>query len=109
MIRMIHVDFIRHEERVVAFEMDGHANFAEQGADLVCAGATSIAFGMVNAISERMGVEPVMEEDDGYLYYSVPENIEADDAVQILLEGMEHQLISLAYSYPDYIMINSKK
>ncbi|MBA3925153.1 ribosomal-processing cysteine protease Prp [Listeria rustica] len=106
---MIHVDFIRHEERIVAFEMDGHANFAEEGADLVCAGATSIAFGMVNAISERMGVEPVMEDDDGYLYYSVPEKLGVSEDVQILLEGMEHQLISLAYSYPDYITINSKK
>ncbi|MBC1211605.1 ribosomal-processing cysteine protease Prp [Listeria booriae] len=106
---MIHADFIRRDEQIVAFEMDGHANFAEQGADLVCAGATSIAFGMVNAISEKMGIEPVMEEDDGYLYYSVPEDLEGNEVVQILLEGMEHQLISLAYSYPDYITINSKK
>ncbi|MBC1566738.1 ribosomal-processing cysteine protease Prp [Listeria booriae] len=106
---MIHADFIRCDEQIVAFEMDGHANFAEQGADLVCAGATSIAFGMVNAISEKMGIEPVMEEDDGYLYYSVPEDLEGNEVVQILLEGMEHQLISLAYSYPDYITINSKK
>ncbi|MBC1558130.1 ribosomal-processing cysteine protease Prp [Listeria booriae] len=106
---MIHADFIRRDEQIVAFEMDGHANFAEQGADLVCAGATSIAFGMVNAISEKMGIEPVMEEDDGYLYYSVPEDLEGNEVVQILLEGMEHQLISLAYSYPDYIRINSKK
>ncbi|MBC1897769.1 ribosomal-processing cysteine protease Prp [Listeria booriae] len=106
---MIHADFIRRDEQIVAFEMDGHANFAEQGADLVCAGATSIAFGMVNAISEKMGIEPVMEEDDGYLYYSVPEDLESNEVVQILLEGMEHQLISLAYSYPDYITINSKK
>ncbi|MBC2172525.1 ribosomal-processing cysteine protease Prp [Listeria booriae] len=106
---MIHADFIRRNEQIVAFEMDGHANFAEQGADLVCAGATSIAFGMVNAISEKMGIEPVMEEDDGYLYYSVPEDLEGNEVVQILLEGMEHQLISLAYSYPDYITINSKK
>ncbi|MBC2099264.1 ribosomal-processing cysteine protease Prp [Listeria booriae] len=106
---MIHADFIRRDEQIVAFEMDGHANFAEQGADLVCAGATSIAFGMVNAISEKIGIEPVMEEDDGYLYYSVPEDLEGNEVVQILLEGMEHQLISLAYSYPDYITINSKK
>ncbi|MBC1491740.1 ribosomal-processing cysteine protease Prp [Listeria booriae] len=106
---MIHADFIRRDEQIFAFEMDGHANFAEQGADLVCAGATSIAFGMVNAISEKMGIEPVMEEDDGYLYYSVPEDLEGNEVVQILLEGMEHQLISLAYSYPDYITINSKK
>ncbi|CAM4194161.1 ribosomal-processing cysteine protease Prp [Listeria booriae] len=106
---MIHADFIRRDEQIVAFEMDGHANFAEQGADLVCAGATSIAFGMVNAISEKMGIEPVMEEEDGYLYYSVPEDLEGNEVVQILLEGMEHQLISLAYSYPDYITINSKK
>ncbi|MBC2004786.1 ribosomal-processing cysteine protease Prp [Listeria booriae] len=106
---MIHADFIRRDEQIVAFEMDGHANFAEQGADLVCAGATSIAFGMVNAISMKMGIEPVMEEDDGYLYYSVPEDLEGNEVVQILLEGMEHQLISLAYSYPDYITINSKK
>ncbi|EDN9013590.1 ribosomal-processing cysteine protease Prp [Listeria monocytogenes] len=105
---MIQVDVMREDNQIISFTMSGHADFAEHGSDLVCAGASSIAFGMVNAISEVRDFEPVIEESEGYLYYSVPADYVGDDVVQILLTGMENQLRSLGYSYPDHIKINSK-
>ncbi|EUJ29827.1 Predicted ribosomal protein [Listeria grayi] len=104
---MIQVNVKRREDHVISFTMSGHADFAEHGSDLVCAGASSIAFGMVNAISEIKETEPIVEQSEGYLHYVVPVEWENDTTVQTLLTGMEHQLRSLAYSYPDHIKIYS--
>ncbi|EIA21045.1 ribosomal-processing cysteine protease Prp [Listeria fleischmannii] len=105
---MIQVNIKWKNEQIVAFTMSGHADFAENGRDLVCAGASSIVFGMIGALEDMEGVPPIFEEESGYLFYTVPENFVANGNVQILLNGMVNQLRSLAYSYPDHIKINSK-
>lgn len=104
---MIEVHVKREHDHIISFTMNGHADFAERGSDLVCAGASSIAFGMVNAISEMKEVEPIIEESEGYLHYVVPTEWINDSTTQTLLTGMEYQLRSLAYSYPDHIKIYS--
>ncbi|EUJ58522.1 ribosomal-processing cysteine protease Prp [Listeria fleischmannii] len=105
---MIQVNIKWKNEQIVAFTMSGHADFAENGRDLVCAGASSIVFGMIGALEDMEGVPPIFEEESGYLFYTVPEKFVANGNVQILLNGMVNQLRSLAYSYPDHIKINSK-
>ncbi|WP_088808909.1 MULTISPECIES: ribosomal-processing cysteine protease Prp [Listeria] len=105
---MIQVNINWKNEQIVSFTMSGHADFAENGRDLVCAGASSIVFGMIGALEDMEGVPPIFEEESGYLFYTVPEEFVANSNVQILLNGMVNQLRSLAYSYPDHIKINSK-
>ncbi|RCK12092.1 50S ribosomal protein L21 [Bacillus licheniformis] len=43
---MIHAKITRSRSNkdILGFEMSGHANFAEHGQDLVCAGASAVAF-----------------------------------------------------------------
>ena len=38
--------------------MSGHADFAEKGSDIVCAGASAVSFGIVNAIMSLTDVKP---------------------------------------------------
>ena len=38
--------------------MKGHADFAEHGKDLVCAGASAVSFGAVNAIIALTEITP---------------------------------------------------
>ncbi|MEG9461916.1 MAG: ribosomal-processing cysteine protease Prp, partial [Bacillus amyloliquefaciens] len=40
----------RNDGGILSFEMTGHADFAEHGRDLVCAGVTAVVFGAVNAV-----------------------------------------------------------
>ncbi|WP_367616881.1 ribosomal-processing cysteine protease Prp [Heyndrickxia coagulans] len=42
---------------ISSFEMSGHAEFAGYGQDIVCAGASAVSFGTVNAIMEVAGVD----------------------------------------------------
>ena len=48
---MIKVTINRTESGLIqSFTMSGHADFAEHGQDIVCAGVSAVSFGAVNAI-----------------------------------------------------------
>ncbi|MBS4194817.1 ribosomal-processing cysteine protease Prp [Lederbergia citri] len=94
--------------RIRSFTMDGHANFADNGQDIVCAGASAVAFGSVNAIIALTGVEPEIEQSEsGFLKCTFPAEMtgESYDRVQLLLEGMIVSLQTIERDYQDYIKI----
>ncbi|MFD2681429.1 ribosomal-processing cysteine protease Prp [Bacillus seohaeanensis] len=100
-------------ERIHSFTMEGHADFAEHGQDIVCAGASAVSFGSVNAIMSLTGVEPLIEQssDGGLLRCQIPKNLpsEIDEKVQLLLQGMLVSLQTIERDYSDYIQITFKK
>ena len=52
---MIKVLYKTLNDRISHFEISGHAGYAEEGSDLVCAGASTVAVGMINAIDLLTG------------------------------------------------------
>lgn len=91
--------------RVESFEMSGHADFDEYGKDIVCAGASAVVFGNVNAVLSMTGSDPDIELDDdgGYLHFSVgdPE----DQKLQTILEAMIISLKTIEEEYSEHIRI----
>jgi uncharacterized protein len=110
---MINVYVEKSGERIRSFSMDGHADFAEHGQDLVCAGASAVSFGSVNAIMSLTGVEPAIEQsaDGGYLSCVIPDGLpdETDMKVQLLLSSMVISLQTIERDYRDFIKITFKK
>ncbi|KZR58381.1 ribosomal-processing cysteine protease Prp [Pseudobacillus badius] len=107
---MIRVNVNRNPSgRISSFTMEGHAEFAEHGKDLVCAGATSVSFGALNAIlsltDAKLGIE--QGEEGGFLRCIVPENLPPAEAdkVQLLLEGMLVSLQTIEREYSKHIKI----
>lgn len=106
---MIHVEFnIDDKGQVTSFGMEGHAMFDEYGKDLVCAGASAVVFGSVNAILNMTGANPAieMDEESGSLRFKAddPDN----DKMQILLEGMIISLKTIEEEYGEHITLNFK-
>lgn len=94
--------------KVSSFTMEGHAGFAEHGHDIVCAGASAVAFGSVNAIMALTGIEPAIEQSEsGYLKCSFPDQLSEDTSnqVQLLLEGMIVSLQTIERDYKSHIKI----
>ena len=108
---MITVEVKRNHNQntIQSFTMTGHANAGPHGQDLVCAGASAVSFGCVNAIYELCGVELdiEMEDDGGFLRCTVPTNIDVQtfEKVQLLLSGMIVSLKSIAAEYSEHIRI----
>lgn len=94
--------------KISSFMMKGHAEFAEKGQDIVCAGASAVSFGSINAIMELTKVGPLIHQSEGgYLKCEIPEQLpnELDEKVQLLLQGMVISLQTIERDYGKYIKI----
>jgi uncharacterized protein len=94
------------------FEISGHALSDVYGRDLVCAGASAVAFGAVNAIPHVTGITPEIEQgaEGGYLKVTIPEkpDAETDEKLQVLLNTMVTQFYTMTASYSEYIELKYK-
>ncbi|MCM3692270.1 ribosomal-processing cysteine protease Prp [Neobacillus niacini] len=109
---MIKITINRTEsESIQSFEISGHAFFADRGKDIVCAGASAVSVGAINAVHALTGVTPEIEQGDGFLRCIIPENIQNDifEKVQLLLEGMVISLQTIEEEYGKHIKITFKK
>ncbi|MBA4537191.1 ribosomal-processing cysteine protease Prp [Bacillus aquiflavi] len=97
---------------IQSFSISGHANFANRGQDIVCAGVSAVSFGTVNAIVKLTEIEPDVEQgQNGFLRCVFPENlpINIQARVQLLLEGMLVSLQTIERDYKKYVQIKIVK
>ncbi|WOV82925.1 ribosomal-processing cysteine protease Prp [Sporosarcina jeotgali] len=96
--------------RISSFEMSGHADYAEHGKDLVCAAASAVSFGAVNAIISLTGVTPAIQqgEDGGYLKVVLPET-EEDHDQQVIMRAMIVSMQTIEQDYAQFIKITFTK
>jgi uncharacterized protein YsxB (DUF464 family) len=110
---MINITIYRNESGLIqSFTMSGHALFANHGQDIVCAGASAVSFGSINAVHELTGIIPDIEQgEDGFLSCTIPENISEaiQEKIQLLLEGMVISLQTIEEQYGEHIKITFKK
>ena len=97
--------------RIHSFEMTGHANFADHGKDLVCAGASAVSFGAVNAIISLTGKTPEIHQgsDGGYLNVILPISPAEDHDIQLIVQAMIVSLQTIEQDYGQHIKIIFKK
>ncbi|MHC0552575.1 ribosomal-processing cysteine protease Prp [Salinicoccus sp. CNSTN-B1] len=106
---MINVEFhINDDGQVTSFNMEGHAMFGEYGSDIVCAGASAVVFGSVNAILNMTDANPSidMEEATGYFNFEVTDP--DDEKLQTLLESMIISLKTIEEEYGENIKLSFK-
>lgn len=92
---------------IVGFVVKGHAEYAKNGKDIVCAAVSVVTVGTVNSIETLTGVILDTSMKDGFLNGTlVPvDNPEVSAKVQLLLESMVVMLKDIAKSYRKYVQI----
>ncbi|WP_419956046.1 ribosomal-processing cysteine protease Prp [Neobacillus niacini] len=109
---MISIKINRSEsDSIQSFTISGHAFFADRGKDIVCAGASAVSIGAINAVHALTGVTPLIEQGDGFLRCVVPDKLPegTHEKVQLLLEGMIISLQTIEEEYGEHIKITFKK
>ncbi|MDQ0232836.1 ribosomal-processing cysteine protease Prp [Metabacillus malikii] len=109
---MINAKIYRSKDgHITSFILSGHADFDEHGKDIVCAGASAVTFGAVNAVLTLTNIEPQIDQggDGGYLHVKLPDNLDTatSDKVQLLLEGMLVSLQTIEREYGQYITVTT--
>ena len=90
---------------IVGFSIEGHADYAESGSDIVCAAVSSAAFLIANTVTEVMHLSAqILVEDDGSMYLRVSKG----DAVQCrnLFAGFKLHMQGLEEQSPENIQVN---
>jgi len=110
---MINANIYRSNKGLItSFTLSGHAEFDEYGKDIVCAGASAVTFGAVNAVLSLTNIEPQIDQggDGGFLQVKLPSNLDqsTSDKVQLLLEGMVVSLQTIEREYGQYISVSDE-
>jgi len=100
---MIEVIFKKSGGVHTALEISGHAGYADEGQDIVCAAVTSALLLTVNGVTEVLMQKATAEVKDGTVRFMLP--IGASDAARDFVKSLHLHLCVLSEDYPGTINI----
>lgn len=103
---MICVECTKKDNKINHLVINGHANSAPYGKDLVCAAVSSITFGGLNNLEKPENFVIKTNEDDGYIEINALNDVPMHD--YIVLETILMQLKTVAENSPKYIKVIEK-
>ena len=100
---MIKIRIQKDHDYINQLIVKGHASAADAGEDLICAGVSCVCIGMLNALDELCGDEPMsLTCDDGYVEIS---DVTHAYNTQLLLKTLVVQLKAIEQYNPKFIKI----
>lgn len=96
-------------EHINDITISGHAGSGPAGYDLVCAGVSTVSFGLINAIYHLCDLELIIkqQEEGGFLHICFPDQVSEKqmEKAQLLLEAMIISFESIEEQYSEYIQV----
>ena len=102
---MIRIQFLTLPEGTLqGFRMEGHAEYGEEGTDIVCAAVSSAAYLTVNTLTEVRHVSPLsLRAGEGEMFFRIEPKDEP--LCRDFLAGLKLHLTSLEEQYPGYLQV----
>ncbi|MDD7739705.1 MAG: ribosomal-processing cysteine protease Prp [Fusicatenibacter sp.] len=87
---MICITVTQSDGEYVSVESIGHAEYAEEGQDIICAAVSALIVNTVNSVETFTKDRILSESGDGYVYFSFPDGYSKDTEllVKSLLLGL---------------------
>lgn len=103
----------RDSDRIISFNLAGHADSDEYGKDIVCAAVSVLSISTVNGLDKVAHVKSVVNSDDvdgGFMEVSIPKADNHDDevAAQAILLSFQNGMKDISRNYADYIKLDIK-
>ncbi|MFA6939691.1 MAG: ribosomal-processing cysteine protease Prp [Clostridiaceae bacterium] len=103
---MIKAAFKKSKDKILAFDITGHADFDDYDRDIVCSGVSAVSQTIVIGITEVLKAHAFVSAEEGNLSLNLYKSSKEDiDKCQTLLETMKLGLISMEKGYGDYINV----
>ena len=95
---MITIKFLKKNERIIYFEITGHANHGEYGEDIVCSTVSSVSQMTLNGLLEILKLDGRLqyEEMEGYIVCDLDKSDLTDNEIEkseILIQSMYSYLL----------------
>lgn len=91
-------------DRIIGFECSGHAGYAEEGSDIVCAAVSILTTTCVNALESVAGETPIVSAKPGKMTVKLPDGGGRD--AQVILLTLWQGMRDLAEEYQPYLVLN---
>ena len=94
---MITVTIFKKSKRYTGFTVKGHAAYAEEGYDIICAAVSVLTVNTLNSIEAFTEDAFSGEQDDGYIKCEFPE--ELSEKAALLMDSMVLGLTDIQNNY----------
>ncbi len=104
---MLKVKVSLKDDSIISLEAEGHTGLSARGNDVACAGASAVILGAVLGCTRHLNITPGIEQDDGYLYLCMPDNLSESDnrCAQAILATAILTLEEIGIQHPGHISI----
>lgn len=99
---MINISVKKKDDKVNYIKINGHADYADEGFDIVCASVSCITITTVNALIRYDEKSVLYTESDGLLEIGIMTH---DDVIDMLVLNMIDLLSNLQEQYDEFIKI----
>lgn len=106
---MIKAKFFKDNQgNLSGFDISGHAGYAEEGSDIICAAVSAIAYTAVGYFEEKKicGTKPNYSECDGHMKLSLSQKESQSTEAKAVLEAALIGLKQIEFSYgSEYVKV----
>ena len=109
---MIKITIRKSSGYLLGFTYEGHADYADYGQDIVCAGVTAQLMMTYNGLEEVLGIPMSldMDPDGGYLSFTITTDHAADlERARVLMETLKLGLEGIKQQYQENITLKTEE
>ena len=101
---MITIQIVRDtQHKMIAFEIDGHAGYDEEGHDIVCAAVSGITLTAALGLRDYAKAEGSYKNQKGHMSVRITR---PDETTQAIMETMVLGLDQISRQYPEFVSIH---
>ncbi len=104
---MIKVVFEKKEDKIVGFNISGHAEYDESGKDIVCAAVSMLVYNTIDTMTDLLKLKDYIEYkiDNDLITFKLIKELdeEQEKSFNLIMKKLELGVISTVESYNKYI------
>lgn len=102
---MITITLYKRSGKYLRATSEGHADFSEEGTDIVCAGVSTLMYSVAETLMEEYQVPIAIE--DGFMDIDVSKHDAPE--IQTIMKVLEYGVKGVERQYPTYVKLQSKE
>lgn len=102
---MIQFDILQQGSSVVGFRVQGHAGFAVEGQDIVCAAVSVLAYNTINSCERFANVSLDVRDQGDALTCRLPAH--PSESVRLLINSLFYGIEQVGEQYPEFVRMQS--
>lgn len=105
---MINIRIKEKADRILSYEVSGHAEFDEPGYDIVCAAVSILSITTANNLHKMAQILPKAEmDDDGYIKVELPVSLSKiqTEQAQFIMLFFKNAMYDVVAEYSEFVEI----